>query len=876
MYPDQTVSGVPMRPSICAGNRHVTAHGFWSGAFLLYLLLFLAPAVADVREVRVGVYANEPKLMLGPGGEVSGILGDLLQEMARLEGWTLEAVPCEWLGCLLMLEAGEIDLLPDVAYSEARAERMDFHREPALYSWSQIYQGSGRQLNSMLDLEGMRVAVLAGSIQQDFLGGLLDNFGVTVQWVPVDSLRQGFDRVAAGEADAVVSNHRFGDQRALDLGLRVTPIMFQPVQLFYASARGHNADLLERIDVHLADWKASQGSVYFSILREWGFDRPQRHIPSYMWWGVVALLGALLLAILFGQFLRHQVGERTRALRASEERLATILNSVDAYIYIKDTDLRYEYVNRKVCELFGREQQEILGRTDDAFFDPTTAENLRRNDLVVLERGERLAEEEINRTSDGQHLNTFLSVKLPLRRADGTIHALCGISTDISEHKRILAEVHQLAFYDPLTGLPNRRLLIDQLRHALAGYARTGREGALLFIDLDNFKNLNDTLGHDMGDRLLQQIAERLRQHVREEDSLARLGGDEFVLMLEDLDGDPGEAVHHVRLVGEKLLRVLSEVYELKETPYNITASIGVTLFSDAEGTVEELLKRADLAMYEAKSGGRNGLRFFNPAMQAAVTDRAAMEADLREALLDEQFFLHMQPQFDSRGRMVGAEALLRWRHPRRGLVSPGQFIPVAEATGLILPIGDWVLRQACEVLAQWARDPALSNRVLAINVSARQFRHVDFVADVLRVIEATGADPARLEMELTESHLVEDVESIIAIMGRLKARGVRFSLDDFGTGYSSLAYLKRLPLSQLKIDQSFVRDLLTDPNDAAIVRTIIALGESLDLRVIAEGVETESQREMLMELGCGYFQGYLLGRPMSAEALKGRLLQEA
>ncbi|WP_231363523.1 EAL domain-containing protein [Thioalkalivibrio sulfidiphilus] len=855
--------------------RFVASAG-WLRIGLMWLGLVVASSAADAREVRVGVYDNAPKLMLEADGTITGILGDLLREMAQEEDWRLVPVSCEWSRCLELLSRGELDLLPDVAYSEERAARMDFHRVPALYSWSQVYQGPGARIDSMLDLEGRSLAVLEGSIQQGFLMDLLDNFGVRVSWLPVQTLQEGFDRVIAGEADAVVANHRFGDQRALEMGLRVTPIMFQPVQLFYAAPRGRNADLLARIDAHLTRWKDTPGSVYFDILRSWGFEHTETRIPEHLWWGLAGLLAALGLALLFSLFLRLQVNERTRQLRASEERLSTILNSVEACIYIKDTELRYQYANRKLCELFSASPERIIGRRDADFFDAETAARLEQNDRLVLERGERFAEEEHNRTRDGRHVNTFLTVKLPLRHADGSIHALCGISTDISEQKKILEEVHQLAFFDPLTGLPNRRLLIDQLRHALANCDRTGHEGALLFIDLDNFKNLNDTLGHDMGDLLLQQIAERLREHVRENDSLARLGGDEFVVMLEGLQPEGGEAVHQVRHVGEKLLGVLSEPFSLDRVVYRITASIGVAMFSDSDDTVEELLKRADLAMYEAKSAGRNGLRFFNPSMQAAVSARAALEADLREALQTEQFFLDLQPQVDAAGTVVGAEALLRWRHPERGLVSPGEFIPVAEATGMILPLGDWVLRQACDRLAAWSRDPEMAGLVLAINVSVRQFRHPDFVSRVQDVLEDSGADPRRLEMELTESQLVDNVEDMIGIMMRLRARGVRFSLDDFGTGYSSLSYLKRLPLDQLKIDQSFVRDLLVDSNDEAIVRTVVALGESLDLRVIAEGVEREAQRDKLLALGCRYFQGYLYGRPGPAGALSRCVAREA
>ena len=410
---------------------------------------------------------------------------------------------------------------------------------------------------------------------------------------------------------------------------------------------------------------------------------------------------------------------------------------------------------------------------------------------------------------------------------------------------------------------------MDRMQQILAARDRTAHDGALLFIDLDHFKTLNDTLGHDVGDLLLQQVTKRLKQCTRDQDTLARLGGDEFVVMLQDLSTDANDAARQADAVAGKIVSTLAEPYMLAGQHYQSTVSVGIAMFSDPHSTQEELFKRGDLAMYQAKADGRNTLRFFNPDMQARMSARVALEADLREALVRQEFLLYYQPQADNHGKMLGAEALMRWQHPQRGLVEPGEFIGAAEACGLIVPLGRWILRTACLQLVRWAAQPNMAHLHLAVNVSARQFKHPGFVGDVLAVLDETHAPPDRLKLELTESQLVDDVEAVISKMVQLKKRGVRFVLDDFGTGYSSLSHLKRLPLDQLKIDQSFVRDLLTDPNDEAIVTTIVALGKALEIEVIAEGVETAAQRAALEQRGCLHFQGYSLARPGPAEALE-------
>jgi len=482
---------------------------------------------------------------------------------------------------------------------------------------------------------------------------------------------------------------------------------------------------------------------------------------------------------------------------------------------------------------------------------------------AVLEAHQAFRELEIrDRDADGR-VYWISTSGAPIFDSHGVFKGYRGIGRNITERKEAEEKIERLAFYDVLTDLPNRRLLMDHLQHAVAACARNGAHGALLFIDLDNFKDLNDTRGHDVGDLLLQQVAQRLKASVRASDTVARLGGDEFVVLLEDLGNTMEEASLQAERVGKKILQQLNSPYELKAVEHHSTPSVGITLIHEQRQSVDELLKQADLAMYEAKSAGRNTLRFFDPAMQALVAQRTELEADLRLGLQRAELVLYYQPVVDAARRVVGAEALLRWKHPQRGMVSPLHFVPLAERTGLIIPLGEWVLQTACRQLAEWAREPARAQLTIAVNVSARQFRHPEFVQQVQNALLQNGADPRLLKLELTESLLLTDSQEAIMKMSALRSLGVRFALDDFGTGYSSLSYLKMLPLQQLKIDQSFVRDVLTDANDAAIASTVLALGRSLGFDVVAEGVETEGQLQFLLGQGCTLFQGYLFGRPV-------------
>jgi diguanylate cyclase (GGDEF)-like protein/PAS domain S-box-containing protein len=632
---------------------------------------------------------------------------------------------------------------------------------------------------------------------------------------------------------------------------------FTGVALDVASQNWLQALHVDDLDGTIATWKAAVASGNLYSVESRGFDVRR---GEYRWLSVNAKpvrdeRGNITkwFGIATDIHERKVADERANLLASRLD--ATIGSMSDGFIMI-DRASRVIYFNKMAERVLQRSRPALLGKV---LWDEIA---------ILIESRLYL---ECQRAWDGQHAIEY-----------ETFSPLCGhwcevriypspevvsiYIRDIDSRKTAEAQIQRLAFHDQLTGLPNRQLLRERLQHALLMTARSGRVGAVMFIDLDNFKTLNDTQGHDKGDLLLQQLAGRLSACVGNIDTVARLGGDEFVVVLEDLSGDLVAAATQAELLGETILSALNRPCDLKGYQHIGTASIGVTLLDGQVNCIEEVLKRADLAMYRAKAAGRNAIRFYDPEMQTTIAAKMALETGLRDSLEAKLFTLYFQPQLDHEQRLIGAEALLRWTHPAHQAVPPCVFIPVAEETGLILELGRWVLEAACACLARWALEAATARLTLAVNVSAHQFRQPDFVADVLRVVGASGINPERLKLELTETALVGDIDDAVRKITALMQAGIRFSLDDFGTGYSSLSYLRFLPLEQLKIDRSFISRIPGNTNDVAVVEAIIAMAHKLGLSVIAEGVETEQQLAFLAGQGCNAYQGFLFSKPVPHE----------
>ena len=833
----------------------------------LSIVLAAWPCLAGPSPTTLTVVVDDnypPYIFRDANGSLEGYLVDAWALWERKTGVHVNLAASDWDKAVGRMNAHQADVIDTIFKTPEREQTLAFtapyaHVPVSIYSHASI-----GGITNLKTLNGFLVGLKAG----DACGDRLKDAGITTLQ-PYPNYQALVNAAAAGQVKVFCLDeppaHYLLYRAHAEHDFRRAFRLYQG-ELHRAVHKG-DAQTLALVNqgfdaITAAEWDGLHDKWMGSNLNISPFGR-------YLGYAVLvaALTGGVL--VLWGITLRRVVQQRTAQLDEERSRLRTLVRTIPDMVWVKSKAGIFMSCNPAFERYLGKSEADIIGKNCHELLSQELADAFLEGDRQAMQTGQPSRHEEWLTFADDQHRGLFETIRTPLQDSTGKLMGVLGIARDITHRKAAEDEIKQLAFFDSLTKLPNRRLLQDRLHRALAVSARTGRLGALLFIDLDNFKYINDALGHDHGDLLLQEVALRLDRCVRESDTVARLGGDEFVVMLEDLSESMEESANQTEVIGEKVLASLSEAYVLAGQEHHATASIGITLFHGHHNTMDDLLRRADLAMYKAKAAGRNTLRFFDPAMQAAVTARAELETDLRRGLQQREFLLHYQPQVDTEGQVTGAEALVRWQHPRRGMVPPMEFIHLAEESGLILPLGQWVMETACERLVSWASQPHLAALTLSVNVSARQFRQPEFVQQVLDLVQRTRANPHRLKLELTESLLLDDVEDIIAKMIALKAHGIAFSLDDFGTGYSSLNYLKRLPLYQLKIDRSFVRDVLTDPQDAAIARAIVALGQNLGLSVIAEGVETQAQRAFLAEQGCHAFQGYLFSKPVPHQAFE-------
>ncbi|MCJ0824533.1 EAL domain-containing protein [Luteimonas sp. 50] len=815
--------------------------------------------------LRVGVYENPPKIYTDGQGRPAGLFVELLDAIAREEGWQLAYRQCEWNDCLHQLQAGQLDLMPDVAYSAERSRQFDFHAIPVTYSWSQVFAHSGIELQGMADLSRLRVALLQGSVQEQELHDVLA--GLQVPWTPVETATYAaaFDAVRTGKADVAVANSFFGRRSARAYGLVETPVVFSPATLYYATPKGTHARELARIDAWIARWHDDSRSVYFKAMGRALAPIPTTVVPQWLGPALVAVAGLFLALIGFAIALRWRVRLASSEAEGARARLEQVLDASPVVLFLAQQQgerLVAQWVSSNTERLYGFQARDMMQ-------PGWWASRVHPDDLPTLEPA-------------ANHLRHHASLTREYRLVDGRgttryiheeVNAIPGAAgeplraivtwSDLSEARAHAAELTFVAHHDALTGLPNRRLLQMYLGDVVAA----GAPAAVLVVDLDRLRGINDTLGHTVGDQALRAAAQRLQSVLPAGNFLARLGGDEFTMVLRGTAH--GAAID---ALAQEVLDAFARPLLGPEHPAVITASVGIALFPRDGADADALLKHAELALYEAKRKGPGRRQVFESALSADAAQRLAVESGLRVAMAQRQFRLHYQPQLDLRdGSLIGVEALVRWQHPEWGLVPPGQFIPIAEETGLIDEIGLWVLMEACRQLHAWDAQ-GLRIPGVAVNCSVQQLDADRLPAQVAAVLAATGVAAERLELEITESMLMRDPERAIAVLAALKAQGVCLSIDDFGTGHSSLAYLKHCPVTRLKIDRSFVSGIGNDANDEEICRTVIALARNLHLQTVAEGVEHSHEASFLRAEGCDLAQGFHYSRPLPPDALEAWL----
>lgn len=858
----------------CLGDG-ARRRALWTLLFVLTFVAALLSTAGAQAETKIvyGLHQNKPLNFKDEDGAAKGLVIDVFKHVARQEGWRIEYKPCNWADCLSWLESGEIDVLSAIGHTQKRQALYDFTETPLITNWGLVMTQASTDIHSLLDLEGKTIALMKRAGHSKVLIELLDNFSVKYTALDVDSFKEVLQAVHDKRADAGVVNRLFSSQFAKDYDVLESPVIFNPIEIRYAFTKGKHGALISILDRHLKAQKASKDSLYYSSLAKWFGEGETVQIAQWLKWLAVGSLAAVGVLLLVTKVLREKVATKTLE---SDALFKVIVKRGPVAFFISDADTdELLFANARAKAMFGIDVGKAAKQTRVAdFFEDI------QDRLFIwsnLEGSDPLRDVEVRmKRQDGTAFWCSISVARMPFQGQSTIATSI---IDITERKRIEAEraayeemLLKQANYDEITGLPNRLLFNDRLSQAIKHAERNRAKAGLLFIDLDKFKRVNDTLGHQVGDDLLKMAAMRLLECVRAEDTVARFGGDEFAVVISGVK-EPAD----VRQVADKISASFHRSFMLNETEVFTTASIGICLYPDNGETVEQLMKNADAAMYRAKEQTPGRWCFYTQAINEELQTRLELETQLRKAVENEEFRLEYHPIVETgSGRIASAEALLRWDSPKFGLVQPNDFIGAAEETGLIVPLGKWVLETACRTAKSWEDhyDDPSDAPAISINVSPRQLREPDFVDMLTDIFTRNAISPDRIDIEITENLLMENTDTALDVLKRLHALGIHISMDDFGTGYSSLSYLKRFPLSVLKIDQSFVSDLGSDRGDETLVRAIISMAHDLGLRVIAEGVEAKSHESFLKDKDCDYLQGFLFSEPV-ADTVFAAMLKE-
>jgi polar amino acid transport system substrate-binding protein len=841
-------------------------------ACLFLLQLFATRAKADhdneepVRSLRVAIFHAPPIMEVNPDGSYSGFMVELLDELAKLEHWELEWVRLYWPEVIPAALNNQIDLIPFISYSEERAEYLDYNDIGILTGWGQVFvHGSEETPKNILGLSGKTIAIIKNEIYGEKLAGLCELFIIECNFIEVSTYEEAFELLQSRKVSAFVTSNLVSYSYSNNF-VKKTPIAFEPRKVLFATAKNTNASLLKTIDHYTKLWRYDKESPYFALKQKYLSEIEQNQpIPPWVIYVLLAVLGLLLMLALISLLLRQQVKIKTQHIEEQSDKIRQIINLVPHMIFATNANGKLILANRYASKFFGIDRSNKKHHDKkDILEKAQKASNLFDDEELLLRRDAHALQKEIETFNVDNEKFVLNISKVPFITRYSRTPSVVTVGVDITESKAYENQIKHMAQHDLLTGLPNKLLLNDRLEQSLVLTKSYGHSGAVLFIDLDYFKNINDSLGHAIGDELLKEVARRIKSQVREGDTVARHSGDEFIVHLNHLSGHPSKAESFAKNIAEAINFAIAQEYEFEGNKLFTTASIGIVIYPSSAKTVESIIKRAETAMYYAESMGRNRYAVFTRAMEKAVVRRQVLESELRKALQESRFILRFQPQIaDDDYKCIGAEALLRWSHPTEGIVSPTEFIPIAEQNHLIIPIGEWVLKQVCHQIKYWLETYGYSP-FITVNLSAVQIRNSDLVHYIEKLLEQTQIPPHLLELEITETVLLHEGRASIEVLNQLRNLGLKLSIDDFGTGYSSLNYLKRLPLDKLKIDRSFVKDIPGDPDSETIINTIINMSHDMGLEVIAEGVETKEQLNYLLAEQCCLFQGFYFDPPLS------------
>ena len=847
-------------------------------SFLILTLLAFAPILLSQnsnkeqwKDVSIGLTHAPPLIVLKKDKPPDGMMVDFLEAVAVREKWNIQWVIGSWSEVMKKAENGEIDVMTYIAYTPERAKIFNFSSERFVTGWGQVYSSEDESINTILELNNKKIAAIQDDIHTKRLIKLCLQYSVNCITSYVEDYDSAFALLNEKKVSAAVSGSTVGISYEKQYNLIRTPIMFNPSNALFASAKQNNTDAIKSLDKYLALWRDDPDSPYSKSQTKWMSSIQKNEIPDWVKYLLLAVLFLFLVTFAITLFLRAQIKKHVQTHINHSNQLKQIIDLVPHMIYVVNSEGEVVLVNRYAAEHFG---VTLLSRTTkhQLLQNVPQYKNLFKEDSELISKGKGLIHKELITQNHAEDKVIFNIFKVPFDTTS-RLPSVLTVGVDITEQVSYQNQIHYMALHDDLTNLPNRQLLKENINKNLHNIKQSNNHAAVLYIDLDFFKNINDSMGHAAGDKLLKIICKRLKDIAKDNDMVARIGGDEFILHITNISKDYQSYLVYSTRIADKVIRSLSRQILIDQQEVYISASIGVVLYPKDANSYEQIMQRADIAMYHAKAKGRNNFVLFEHHMEKVILERHILVADIRKAIERSEFYLEYQPQVSGENHdVVGFEALIRWKHPKGIKIGPEEFIPAAEESGLIIPIGNWVLEQVCKQIKSWM-SKYTDLPFITVNLSVLQIHNKKLIENLISLLKKYNVPPRLLELEVTETVMVKHIDKTIYTLNQLKNLGVRLSIDDFGTGYSSLSYLKKLPFDKLKIDYSFIKDILRDKETKTLVKTIIGMAQDLGLEVIAEGVETQNQLELLIKMGCFNFQGYYFDSPKSAKFIESNYL---